>query len=253
VAFDRIADRYDATRALPPEAELQMLELVVPELRDRGRVLEVGVGTGRIARPLAGAGVAMAGVDLSEPMLRRLAANAGGAAPFPVTRADATQLPFADDSFGAALMVHVLHLIPGWATVLAELARVVRSGGAVVTPLGKFVPELREVLERFCAAAGIERPFPGLDHEDDVLIEAMSDLGATVRPLGPVATEMETSIERFIDMAADGTWSWTWGAEPDARAAAAEAIRPWARERFGDIETVRRFDTTHPWVAFHLS
>ncbi|HEX9717352.1 MAG TPA: hypothetical protein VGA93_05350 [Actinomycetota bacterium] len=43
--------------------------LLAGELPGRGRVLEVGVGTGQIAPPLAEAGVPMAGLDLSMPMV----------------------------------------------------------------------------------------------------------------------------------------------------------------------------------------
>jgi hypothetical protein len=55
IDFDRAADTYDGTRALPPEALGQTTELLSGEIGSR-RCLEVGVGTGRIARPLAAAG-----------------------------------------------------------------------------------------------------------------------------------------------------------------------------------------------------
>ncbi|MGZ4693191.1 MAG: class I SAM-dependent DNA methyltransferase [Acidimicrobiales bacterium] len=45
--------------------------------RDRVRVLELGVGTGRLALPLAGLGLAVTGVDASTEMLARLAAKPG--------------------------------------------------------------------------------------------------------------------------------------------------------------------------------
>jgi SAM-dependent methyltransferase len=46
-------------------------------LADGGRALEFAVGTGRIALPLAERGVAVAGIDNSEPMLARLRAKPG--------------------------------------------------------------------------------------------------------------------------------------------------------------------------------
>lgn len=45
-----------------------------------GRVLELGVGTGRLAIPLAEAGFEVHGLDSSALMLERMAAKAGGAA-----------------------------------------------------------------------------------------------------------------------------------------------------------------------------
>ena len=130
VAFDPVKSDYDRTRALPPRAQASVVKLLGRELRGRGTALEIGVGTGRIALPLASAGQPLVGVDLSLPMLERLRENAGGRAPFPVTIADATRLPFGPGTFGGAYAVHVLHLIPAWRTALAELVRVVRPGGA---------------------------------------------------------------------------------------------------------------------------
>src|SRR5439155_24677412 len=102
VAFDRAADYYDRTRAVSPRAMAGVVGLLAAEYRERGRVLEVGVGTGRIALPLAEAGVAVAGVDLSRPMMDRLVQKAGGRSPVPLAVADATTLPFAGGTFGAA-------------------------------------------------------------------------------------------------------------------------------------------------------
>ena len=42
-----------------------------------GRALELGIGTGRIALPLAGRGVSVAGIDLSEAMIARLRERPG--------------------------------------------------------------------------------------------------------------------------------------------------------------------------------
>ena len=52
----------------------------------RGRVLELGCGTGRISVPLARAGVSMVGIDRSAPMLApRGAPGAGASRPAPRT------------------------------------------------------------------------------------------------------------------------------------------------------------------------
>ena len=60
-----------------------------------------------------------------EPMLAKLVEKAGGEAPFPLVVGDATALPFSDDRFGGAVVRHVLHLVPAWRQVVAELVRVV--------------------------------------------------------------------------------------------------------------------------------
>lgn len=52
--------------------------MLAGELARRGRVLEVGVGTGQIALPLAEAGVPLAGLDVSMPMVAKLVEKARG-------------------------------------------------------------------------------------------------------------------------------------------------------------------------------
>ena len=74
---DRIAEDYDRLHAhMDPTPAVDALA----ELAAGGRVLELGIGTGRIALPLAARGVAVSGVDASEAMTERLRAKPGGAA-----------------------------------------------------------------------------------------------------------------------------------------------------------------------------
>ncbi len=87
---DRIADVYDAmTAALPDPADCvdRLAELAGPE-----PALELGVGTGRIALPLAAKGVEVHGIDASAAMVERLRAKPGGDA-VAVTLGDFTDVP----------------------------------------------------------------------------------------------------------------------------------------------------------------
>ncbi len=69
---------------------------VLAGLAGGGRALELGIGTGRIALPLARRGVALHGIDLSRAMVFRLRAKPGGEAlgvtigDFATARADGT-------------------------------------------------------------------------------------------------------------------------------------------------------------------
>ena len=66
MCFDRAADVYDTTRrAARPEA----IDALAEELSDCSSVLELGVGTGRLAVPLMERGFRVVGVDLSRKML----------------------------------------------------------------------------------------------------------------------------------------------------------------------------------------
>lgn len=76
---DRIADLYDAWYGELPFGG--PIEVTVAFLADvaRGRpALELGVGTGRVALPLAGAGVEVHGIDASEAMVAKLQEKPGG-------------------------------------------------------------------------------------------------------------------------------------------------------------------------------
>jgi SAM-dependent methyltransferase len=69
---DGFADVYD--QWYPGRDEVDDTVALVSALAGpRGRVLELGVGTGRLAIPLAAAGLAVTGVDVSPAMLARLA------------------------------------------------------------------------------------------------------------------------------------------------------------------------------------
>jgi SAM-dependent methyltransferase len=242
VAFDPVAADYDRTRALPPRTLGSLVQLLAGELRGRGRILEIGVGTGRIAIPIAGAGVDLIGVDLSPAMLARLRQNAGGRAPFPVAVADATRLPFAADTFGGAFGVHVLHLIPDWRAALAELTRVARPGAVLLFDLGGASSRIgREIRERLEALLGPDAMRnAGLQWGRARLVDAaMSELGATRRLLAPVSYVERTPLAAYLRMIAEGRYSWTWRVPEDARRRAVEAIVPWAEDRFGDLEAPR--------------
>jgi len=68
-----VAARYDAAAAEMFDAAVvgPAVDLLAGLAGD-GRGLELGIGTGRIALPLAGRGVPVAGIDLSEAMIARL-------------------------------------------------------------------------------------------------------------------------------------------------------------------------------------
>lgn len=97
-------------------------------------MLDVGVGTGRFALPLREKGLRIVGVDISAPMMRQ--AKRKGLRS--LVRADARRLPFRDHTFDAVLIVHLLHLVEDWISVVHEIGRVSSRlvMGAISTPWG---------------------------------------------------------------------------------------------------------------------
>ena len=82
---DRIAARYDEIHAQLPHPGAMADTLA--RLAGKGRALELGIGTGRVALPLAALGVEVHGVDASEAMVAELRRKPGGP-DIPVTIGD---------------------------------------------------------------------------------------------------------------------------------------------------------------------
>ena len=73
------ARRYDETSAFMFEAEvLDPAVSLLAELAGGGAALEFAIGTGRVAIPLAERGVAVTGIELSQPMADELARKRPG-------------------------------------------------------------------------------------------------------------------------------------------------------------------------------
>ena len=76
-----VAAHYDGDPEHDPMFSAEAIDPVVDFLVERaegGAALELGIGTGRIALPLAERGVQVHGIDLSEAMVARLKAKPGG-------------------------------------------------------------------------------------------------------------------------------------------------------------------------------
>ncbi|MFL5767674.1 MAG: methyltransferase domain-containing protein [Actinomycetota bacterium] len=246
--FDRAVEIYDRTRSLSPEAMEGMLATLEEELEGADRVLEVGAGTGRLSIPLAERGFRVFGVDLSGPMLRRLIQKAGDGPRPEVLVGDATRLPLRSDAFDGALLFHVLHLVPDWPQVLRELDRVVRSGGAIVIGLGSVDgttdPIPGEVGAAFQRATGIQRQFPGLLHTEAGRFDAVvGELGWVAHATPQITDVQSRSLESLIAEFEDGVWSWTWDLTEEQRHEAADTTRNEIRERYGDLDAQRSFES----------
>ncbi|NTX13265.1 methyltransferase domain-containing protein [Myxococcus sp. CA051A] len=97
-----------------------------------GPVLDLGCGTGLVARRLARepAFPLVAGQDLSPAMLEEGVAQAREAgATVDFLRAQAPALPFLDGTLGAVLMADSLHYLEDLGRLMLEVARVLRPGG----------------------------------------------------------------------------------------------------------------------------
>jgi SAM-dependent methyltransferase len=136
LSFDDLAAHFDAQRGLPAAALREWTGAVNLFAAGRTlRVIEPGIGTGRITLPLAVAGHKVTGIDVSEAMLEACARKVEAlnvADRVTLIHGDATSLPSDDDAFNVGVMASLLYLMPEWEALLDELARVVTPGGAIV-------------------------------------------------------------------------------------------------------------------------
>lgn len=255
MSFDRAAGYYDRTRSLPSAVAEAQTRVLSGQLNGARRCLEIGVGTGRIAVPLAAAGTRIVGVDLSAPMLAELAAKN---AAVPALLADARALPFAADTFDAALACHVLHLIGAWRAVVGELIRVVRPGGQLLASQGgdgacqdERLIELRRRL-RHAAGLGDGSSAIGLRTLDE-LDARMADRGASVQQLPAIANPGTQTVQDLLDETAAGCWSWTWRLDADTLRRAVDQVRSWAADEWGDLRAVQMSAPAITWRVYRLS
>ncbi|MDN5325930.1 MAG: demethylmenaquinone methyltransferase / 2-methoxy-6-polyprenyl,4-benzoquinol methylase [Moorella sp. (in: firmicutes)] len=140
--FDTIAHRYDLLNTLLSfncDRSWRRFTVARTGLKPGDRALDVCCGTGMLSLELARAvtpGGRVVGVDFSPAMLqvarRRLAASPYGVA-VELVEGDAMNLPFADNTFDCATIAFGLRNLPDVKGGLAEMQRVVRPGGRVVS------------------------------------------------------------------------------------------------------------------------
>ena len=104
-------------------------------LQSGERVLDIGTGPGFLAAEMAdaaGPGGQIHCIDMSEPMLDMARRRCAGKPRVSFQPGSATDLPFGDATFDAAISVQVYEYIPDITKALSELYRVLRPGGRAV-------------------------------------------------------------------------------------------------------------------------
>jgi len=133
--WDRVAPLYDvAVGALNRAAYRDTGRAVAKLIRSTDRVLECACGTGAIGVAVAPACARLVATDYSGGMLAQARRKLARYDNSVVEQADITALPYADDSFDAAIAGNVIHLLPEPGEALNELERVVEPGGLIIIP-----------------------------------------------------------------------------------------------------------------------
>jgi len=186
--YDRVASGYERWWApVLVDSALRVLDDIAGavETRPDAHVLDVGTGTGTLARAMVRGwpAVRVTAIDLSDEMLRaaQRAADADlsaeASARIALVQAPADRLPFDDGLFDAAVSSFVLQLVPNRQAVLREVARVLAPGGrfACVTWLADRQPwALDAVLDEVLDEAGFDPPEAEDRHGDPASVGAIT-------------------------------------------------------------------------------
>ncbi len=176
LSFDGLVDLYDETRCFDEGCFKDALNYLADRFpaRPEALTLEPGIGTGRIALPLAERGYRVAGVDISRAMLQALSNRISRNSPRPppvAAQADIVRLPFSDEQFDMAVVAHVFYFVGQWRKAAEEILRVVRRGRPVIlihTGTGMEIPFLNERYKELCAGMGCPIRVPGAEHTKEV-------------------------------------------------------------------------------------
>ncbi|MGB8644605.1 MAG: methyltransferase domain-containing protein [Anaerolineae bacterium] len=255
IVFDRAIEYYDRTRALPPEVADRPLDALIQEthLQPGARVLELGIGTGRIALPLAAKIGRISGVDLSFAMMQVLQSKlAANPAPVDVAQADVLQLPFPENTFDVIYAVHVLHLVNGWENAIGEAQRVIKPGGYLLISWHRRTSDspnwlVRQELHRLVEPFGVSTKRPGAQSEEEIIRE-LAKWGNAPRLVDVMdwtepATLAETLREIDQQIASE-----TWAIPRHVMDAVMPELRQWTENHLGSLDRTIHSPYNFRWL-----
>lgn len=131
--WDRWAKRYDKTMSMNHKTYEQILRRMKKKLNRDMYVLELACGTGLLSVQLASGVKLLEATDFSEEMIRQAKEK-----PCPsrlhFSVQDATNLPYAAETFDAVVISNALHIMPEPDKALSEIRRVLKPGGILIAP-----------------------------------------------------------------------------------------------------------------------
>ncbi len=230
ISFDRVAEKYDSTRALPDEVMKEILAAFERMMSRDTLILDAGVGTGRFMLPMQEHDFEVVGIDVSEKMLAR--AREKGVQN--LLRGNLCHLPFMDDSFQFSFSVHVLHLIRDWRCALSEIGRVTTDEYLSVLSEKSNSPAqgIRNTYEEACKDLGFDVHHVGLRERE------LPDLLPPDSYMKLVVFEHTIDVPSLIDEYQNRLFSEQWVIPEDIHEQAMDVVR----ERFEGVRSLQEIE-----------
>ena len=257
ISFDRAVEYYDETRGFPPGIAEQVSDSLLSALPEAAWMLEIGVGTGRIALPLMQRGLALTGLDVSRKMMARLAQKWSASSlrtPLRLVQGDATRLPLAPGLFDAVLGVHIFHLISESPAALEEARRVLKPGGSLLIgleqrPEGDPYSLIGRKFKEIAASYG-SGAHPSTRLDLDQITQAILASGAEGREWIAAKWESTTTLDQRLERLHQRMWSSTWEVPEEHFEEAIARLRAWAVQEFGRLDRPMRSEKAFIWRQY---
>ncbi|MBI5030052.1 MAG: class I SAM-dependent methyltransferase [Chloroflexi bacterium] len=256
LGFDRAVSYYDKSRAIPDWVSSAVTDSIIElgKLTPRSRVLEIGIGTGRIALPVLKRGLPVWGIDLSLGMMAELQTKiANRDLCVTLAQADANALPFPDASFDCVYAVHVYHLVANWQKAVRDAWRTVKRGGCFLVTYHKRDPQspnakLRRRLFELAKEHGIDARRPGSQSYDELRSE-LDKLSPT--QLVEIARWLErtVTVSQILGEISKRLFSDTWMIPENVLPQLMPSLRDWAQREFGRLDYAVREEEEFSWMV----
>lgn len=254
VNYDCAVEYYDATRGYR--------EGVVERYRDAlfdltgadagSSFLELGIGSGLIARAFIPTVPRYVGIDYSLGMMGLISGKLESGPRPRLAQADARYLPFAAGSFDIVHAARVFHHLSEWRDCIYEARRLLRAGGALlivenIPPAGAGRPPWAIVQDKWDEilrdlGAGDERVDHGIWLTDDAMRRYILSTGASAEAIDLLRYhELPVSPRVMVERRVAGMFSSDWLLPAGLRRKAARALEDWlARDCEAPDELIER-------------
>ena len=247
-SFDRVAHVYDETRGMPADVERAIgggIARLLFEASPRPRLLEVGIGTGRMATPIAAEGVHVTGMDISRKMLARLCEKR---ADVDVMLAEASRPPLRPRVFDALLFVHILHLVPDAEATLRATLPLLRPRGLVLFGSDEGQIAKRPEAERLIRQAAADIAGVALSdwvesrEHAHVTERVLGEFGATARRITLAKWRRVGTGRAMLTRLERQDYSSSWKIPKAALPAIIERVAPQLDALYGGLDREQEFD-----------